>query len=310
MLITKRAFDVLEKYTGSADTDNSFTSVLEQVRKKYKYGDTKRLMLLLGLMSLYGQCMLLQCVLSANMSVIFQATGNAQEARRCRRGFASKLDAMRIFMQDQISTIKPWIAEQKRMRLSAVPDVNWLYTDAKGECMGMKGFKPGQAIAQVGLYYKNERKKIGGNTWYNTGGNPVGGTGGSYVPSGTETNHVWAFDDTASDRHWRIDVREFNTSGRNYQPECDNCSRVLKTWKQFYVDKLIENTEEQFRAVEDAMAAWSTLSTKLGEYVQTLDKTNTQTINGVDFYKRMSATISGEEQRRQQAIKAAEDLFA
>jgi hypothetical protein len=285
------ALGIVKEWTSGSTSSDSFTSVLNSVRSHYSYGDTKRLVLLLGLLNMYGECMLLRCVLQANLSQVFEKDKKDAEARQCRSDFTQTLNEMRVFIKQQMDLIKPWVLNKKSDRLAGLLDVTTTRADVNGTFNGVTGLAPNQILqSNVSMFYKNERKPIGGNAWNSNTMNQ--GSGATFQATGTETNHLWAWDDVVADRHWKATAREFNTSGKNYGYECDRIKDWMTNWKRYYWEKLQENVKEQFQAVDEAMNTWATFHSKLGESVKTLDTTNQRPINGAEFYKRMSATVA------------------
>jgi hypothetical protein len=208
---------------------------------------------------MYAECALLEYVLKANTSVALERKGSMDEAKMYRSDFIEQLKTTSIFINSQVVQTKSWIEMKKADRRDKVPGY-WI-TETKTTSTSSTS-----STTKKPIFYEKPTKKIGGGRSFNYG------QGSTYVPVTIKTNHLGKFEDLFSNRAWQITAREFNSSGRNYQRECDDKMRCMQTWQSYYMSRLEENITEQFKAVKEAMVALTTFCAKPQDYVATLHK--------------------------------------
>ena len=74
--------------------------------------------MLMSLMTMYGQCMELECVLYANLAVGAEAAGHTEMLMSYKTAFHDKLKEMRTFFNSQANEFETWIEQQKDARRS------------------------------------------------------------------------------------------------------------------------------------------------------------------------------------------------
>ncbi|KAF2435663.1 hypothetical protein EJ08DRAFT_645364 [Tothia fuscella] len=286
----------LHSHTGSI-TPTSFANVLNTIRAKYTWGQTKRITLLLGLMTMYANCMELEAILQANFSLAYEKAGKTEEAKQCRKAFYGKLKEMHIFLKREVKLSIDWAATKRSERLEKVPRFNrqtWMDppSSTNSHREGNKMVYNQGVVAHVAYEESSYEKKTG----YQRGsGGPWGSSPGAKI-----IDHHWKSEDQFSKRVWEISAREYNVSGRSYDAECKQLFACMQLWKQYYIANLEEHIQEQFAAVDTAMKTWTVFCKKLEEwYTVGIDKTYTKRIDGVVFYRRLCKGVDNLEEEEQ-----------
>ncbi|TID14105.1 hypothetical protein E6O75_ATG07337 [Venturia nashicola] len=284
----------LRSHTGSI-TPTSFANVLNSIRTRYTWGQTKRIVLLLGLMTMYGNCMLLECILQANFSTAYEKANKPSEAKQCRKAFYGKLKEMHIFLKREVKATTDWAISKKAERVGKVPRYNRQtfldFPDSSNSHYDASSRRLVYTDMAASTHITYDESIYTKTSIYQPGS---GGPWGS-SPGATITSHKWKSSDEFSNRVWEISAREYNVSGRNYQAECNQLWYCMQLWKEWYNAGLMEHVQEHFGAVDEAMKTWNVFCEKVEEfYTVGVDKTYSKAIDGVAFYQRLREGVEHE----------------
>jgi hypothetical protein len=223
--------------------------VIETLLDKFEWRDNEIQTMLISLMTMYGQCMELECVLNANFAVGYKAKGNTDKFASYKTAFHDKLKEMRVFFDTQADTFRTWIQQQKDARRGKL-DSSVHYDKWKQEHSDHTQWSPNIAVM---------------------------------------CHHTWYFEDHYSNKKIEFQVKEDNapedsSDWRDMGSNRDDRTSKTEQMRTWYAELLNVHIDKHFEVFERVIDSWKTFGTELDKY---LLKLGSQSIDGTELFNNM-----------------------
>ena len=241
----------LKLWTGGNATQSSYSDVIETLRTKFGWHDNEVQTMLISLMTMYGQCVELECVLYANFAVGYNTKGDVDRSTSYKTAFHDKLKEMHVYLDQQAELFRTWIQQQKDARRGKLDST--VHYDKKPQ------YHEGST--------QWSSKSIYAVTYY----------------------HNWYFEDKYSGQKFDFHVKEENApeDSENRRDmgskkrERDSLTEQMRTW---YAEILNAHIDKHFEVFERVIDSWKTFGTELDKY---LSKLGSQPIDGTALFNNM-----------------------